>query len=143
MVKVKITGFAIIKDPMMTKIMQAADVFEKHKVVANMIDINYVIEEKELLSENKMYAILGHKAMLKQFMPNLVFGYIHQIEVDDVVLKNDIMVPYVDNTISVFSAGQKWGLLVDVLKSYKELEYEESDLRKIKSIGFVKNLAKS
>ena len=141
MTKVKIKGVAIVKEPTISAFMQAADVFEKHKVAIKMVDICYTMEE-ELQSENDEdlipIPILGHKAMLNEFMPNLVFGYIKEVEVNNTVLENRTMPPYVDSNISIISNGLKCGLLVDFVKQFKELEYEEGDLRKIKSIGFAK-----
>jgi hypothetical protein len=139
--KIIIKGFAISKDPTLTTFMQAADMFENFKVLGKQLNICYKIEDEEPLTDLQGYFIITHQTMLKEFGKNLVFGYIQQIVIDEnAIIKNNIIPPYFDKNISVISTGQKWGLLVDLVKSFKELTFEEAELRKIKSISFSKNL---
>lgn len=139
--KITIKGIAIIRNPTMTAFMQAADLFERFKVVGDIINLHYEYEE-DGEANGDVAIVVGQTAMKNQFKDKLIFGYIQTAEYKsgDVVVKhtNKILAPVFDNNISVVSTGKKWCLLVDVLKKFPELEYEEGEVRKIKTLTFKK-----
>lgn len=121
----------------MTDFMQACDVFEKFKVVGSFIELQYVIETDENFSndELKKFIKMGLAFAKAEFEKNLVYAHIQHIQFDDVKIENTSEVPIVDPEISVVSDGEKWGLVVDQIKSLcKGIEIEEGEIRKIKSM---------
>lgn len=106
---------ALISDSLMTKFMQAADVFLKNKVIYTDMDLNYCYEENDkkviLIEEKDILA-----AALVEFKENLIllFGKDKPL--------------YINPNVQCISTGHQWTRLIDVLKqSYPKLKFETDE----------------
>ena len=135
--KITISGVASIKDPKITKFMQACDIFESYKVAAALLEINYVLEDvkEETLDGLRNYFQHGLALAKIEFEDKLVFCHIQQVQQGDVKIENTSVIPIVDPNVSIVSDGENWGLLVNHVKHFcKGIEIEEVEIRKIKSM---------
>ena len=137
-----VKGIAFIKDPKITALMQASDVFESFKVIAEIVELQYNMSyEKEVsisAEELPKYFQAGLDLAKEEFGDNLVMCNITQIEQDDVIVKNNKkLLPIIDPTVSVVSNGEKWELLVNAVKEFcPGIIIEEGETRKIKSVRY-------
>jgi hypothetical protein len=135
-IKIEIIGVASIQDIKTTQFMQCCDMFEKFKVAAELINLHYVLEytgeaEKDLST----YIQHGIDLAKVEFEKSLVFAHVQEVRQGEHTIRNISTVPYVDPEISVVSNGEKWGLVVDMIKSFcPGIKIEEGEIRKIKSL---------
>ena len=128
---------------MRTQFMQAADVFEKFKILGERLSICYEIKpEDDPQYENIVnYIIDGIKAAQQEFGKNLIFIHItgieKQTESGKTFTNNTTIVPFFNKDISVISNGKQWFLLVDFIKgAAPELRVTEGPVRTISEISF-------
>lgn len=121
--------YVICGDSKITKFMQAADVFEKSKVVASVQKIS--VEYKEDIDLTIEYAgkiIEKIKEELEEQGQLVVFIHLDSIIVDDVVTENmgDIP-PYINKSIRAISDGEHWIMLHDILERLGvKVQYNEN-----------------
>lgn len=102
---------AFVRNSMMTKFMQAADVFEKTKLVYEDIELGYKIDDT-LLKDEESIAYLA-KA---EFKENLIalFGINKPF--------------YINPNVQTVSNGKQWFLLYDFLVAkYPSLKFKSND----------------
>lgn len=139
---ISIKGIAFIKDAKITALMQASDVFESFKVIAEIVELQYDLSyERDVafnVDELSKYFQMGLDLAKQEFEDNLVMCNITQIEQDDVTVKNDKkLLPIIDPTVSVVSNGEKWELLVNAVTEFcPGIIIEEGETRKIKSVRY-------
>lgn len=108
---------AFVVNDKISKFMQAADVFDKHKVVYLDLDLKYFVkntktgEESELETE-KFYVELAKN----EFGDNLILLFGKEKPL------------FINPNVQVVSNGEKWGRLIDVLKYYyKNIEFSHDE----------------
>ena len=110
--------FVVISGPSnITKLMQAADMFSKFKVVGYIKDFTLEMDgtvTKETIKN--LIPIL--KSALEE--DNEIVTLIHFIsmENEELVLKNKDIEPYINKEVREISDGEKWMTLHDVLDRY-------------------------
>lgn len=137
--RITIRGVAFIKNKMQTNMMQWADLFNSFKVVAEPIELGYVIqvhdgvELKDVDTNTLNLFEMGLEMAKNEFADRLVVCHIQSVEFDDVIYKNKKILPYVCRDVSVISDGKKFGLVVDIVKKMcPGVKIHEGDVRKIK-----------
>ena len=140
MEKIDIIGIAAINNKLMTQWMQACDVFEPFKVVAEKLELHYVVETDEIF-DIRDFISKGLEFAKAEFGDKIVYAHIQSVQRRDVKILNKSVIPIVDPEISVISDGKKWGLVVDEIKNLCDgLLIEEGEIRKIKSMSWPQHL---
>lgn len=121
-----------------TRFMQYADMFEKFKVAAIPVELHYVLKyEGDKRTVNDLYGLIEkglHFAEL-EFGDKIVFCHILSVEQDELTIQNKNILPIFSREISVVSDGDKWTLLVNIVRHFcKGIEIEEAETRRIASL---------
>jgi hypothetical protein len=121
--------YVIVGDTDITKLMQAADIFDKSKIIASIqkISVEYK-EDVDLTIEYAGNIIEKIKNELEEEGHIVVFIHLESISIDDVVTENmgDIP-PYINKSIRSISDGEHWVMLYDVLERLGvKVEYNEN-----------------
>lgn len=98
----------------MTKFMQAADLFESFKVVANVSTISIEYKEGETVDYDRAAKLIPETVKAIEMGGEIpVFVHLLSIENEDSILLNrSLKVPYYRNeSIKVISSGANWLLL--------------------------------
>lgn len=129
----------IAQDIMLTKWMQAADLFDKSRVItteAQTLTVDFdEREEIDLSKGEQILNVLSSKFNEAIKTEKLVLLHLISVQNNNVVYLNNKVKPFIDKSVRELSNGNIWGMFDDFLKNLN-LKVETDKYRFIKNVEF-------
>ncbi len=119
-----------------TKLMQAADCFEKSKVIGNLQILNISYKEKEKLTLQRAGKLID---VLKEGLEKdeiVSFVHVIQIQIGGKIIENKgEVIPYINKEVRCISDGHNWFVLAQFIKEKTNLKVVTNNEMFITGVG--------
>jgi hypothetical protein len=137
MKKSTIKFLVIIGEAKMTKMMQAFDMFEPSKVLGEIKEIVFSLEDGILADEERVRKTLQNSEWIfKEAGKQLIFMHFISYTNDNVTVSNNgTITPFFDKTVRCISNGNQFFMFDDFIRNYTRLEVKTNEHRFIECVG--------
>lgn len=121
---------------MITKFMQAADCFEKSKVIGNLQILNISYKKNEKVTLQRAGKIINE--IKKELEKEDIVSFVHVMEVTNgnVTIKNKgEVIPYINKEVRVISDGHNWFMFHKFIESHTNLKVITDNYMFVTGVG--------